>query len=82
MAPIMSLGLPEVDGELDYTIHGLSGHHTLAETPAQTHRVGEPATGKRTPLAYSYFSITSNGRSKCESWQSGQSERQSEFLEM
>ena len=35
MAPIMSLGLPEVDGELDYTIHGLSGHHTLAEMPAK-----------------------------------------------
>jgi len=68
MAPIMALALFWSDDGLDYTIHDLSGHHTLAEMPAHTHRrAGEPATGTDTvPLVHFSF----NGRSKCESWQS------------
>ena len=69
MAKIIAIGSPWFDGGLDYTSQGPSGHHTLAETSVHTHRLGEPATGKCTPLTYFFF--RNNGRSKCESCQRG-----------
>ena len=68
MAVIMAPALSWFDGVLDYTIHDLSGHHKVAEMTAHTHRRGIPATTTQTALPY--FSLRSNGCSKCESWQS------------
>jgi len=66
MAVIMATALSWLDGGLDYTIH----ERTLAETPAHTHRLGEPASGGRT-FTLTYFSFRNSGRSKYESWKSG-----------
>jgi len=45
---------------VDYTIHGLSGHHTLAERPAHTHRRGGPASGIDA-VSLAYFSFGKTG---------------------
>jgi len=68
MASIMATALSWFDDGLDYTIQGLSGHHTPAEMPAHTHRRREPTTGTHTALTY--FPLRNDGRSKYESWQS------------
>ena len=78
MAVIMAPALSWFDGVLDYTIHGLSGHHTLAQVTAHTHRRGVPATATQTALTY--FSFRNNGCSNHKSWKSGQSECQSGLL--